>query len=191
MKNLLIAMVLILLPMGFAFIQEAHATTIVALSDDELVDEAGAIVHGTIIQTEPIQYDARTILTKVTLRVESYLKMPEGSTEEQEFVFYTRGGSIGDIVQTVSGEFRAVEGAEVIVFLEKIKKYGDLWMVLGLRTGAYWVEKTNDSDSNTEKMVRERSPMACGPVKPQRVPLKAIRERIVRRVAMSRPGAVK
>ncbi len=184
-------MVLVLFPVGFVCIQSAHATTLAALSDEELVDGAGAIVHGTIIQKESIQYDARTILTKVTLRVEEYLKLPEGSSEGQEFVFYTRGGEIGDVVQTVAGEFIAVEGAEVIVFLEKIKKYGDLWMVLGLRTGAYSVEKMEESDAQAEKMVFERKPLACGPVKPQRVALKDIRERIVRRVAKSRPGASK
>lgn len=189
MKNLLIALFLTLLPLEFALIGEAHATTIVALSDDELVDEAGAIVHGTIVETESIQYDAKTILTKVTLKVESYLKKPEGSTQEQTFVFYTRGGSIGDIVQRVSGEFRAIVGAEVIVFLEKIKKYGDLWMVLGLRTGAYWIE--NDAESASEKMTRERFSLACGKAKPQRVSLKTVRERIIRRVAEHRPREAK
>ncbi|MBO4351777.1 MAG: hypothetical protein J6A01_12660 [Proteobacteria bacterium] len=191
MKKLFIATLLVLVPLGFFSIHPVHATTLAALSDEDLIDKSGAIVHGTIIQKESIQYDARTILTKVTLRVEEYLKKPEGSTEDSEFVFYTRGGVIGDVVQTVAGEFRAVEGAEVIVFLEKIKKYGDLWMVLGLRTGAYWVEKADEADAHAEKMVLERSPIACGPVKPQKVALREVRERIIRRVAKSRPGAMK
>ena len=181
MRRLIIAMFLTLSPMCAAWLNEAHATTIMALSDEELIDKAEVIVHGTIVRVESFQYDTHTILTKVTLRVEEFFKTPDGISEGTEFDFYTRGGTLGDMVQTVSGEFRAVEGAEVIVFLEKIRKYNGLWMVLGLKTGAYWIENSNDSAP--EKMTRERFSLACGKVKPESVPLKSIRERIIRRVS--------
>ena len=173
MKRLILILLLGLLPMGCLWMSDAEATTIVALSDEELIDESGAIVHGTIVKTEPFYFDARTILTKVTLRVDEFLKVPEGTGEEAEFVFYTRGGAVGDVIQTVSGEFRAVEGDEVIVFLEKIKKFGGLWMVLGLKTGAYRIESGE---------TRERNPMACGPVHMPKVPVREVRDRIRRRV---------
>ena len=187
MKKILIFLILGVLSIGIAW-HDAQATSIIAMSDDAMADAAEVIVQGTIVKVEPFQYDARTILTKVTTQVEDYLKAPDGTEQDGTYVFYTRGGQLGDVVQTVSGEFQAVEGKAVIVFLERIKKYGGLPMVLGLKTGAYWIEDAPEVDGRSERMTRERFARACGAVKPERVPLKDVRARIQKRVQKKQGG---
>ncbi len=115
---------------------EALASTVTALSDEQLVAMSDDIIHLTIIKTEGIQFNETTILTKITAVVQESYKnsnIPAGS----EYVFYSRGGNYEDFSQTVTGEFMPKEGMEVVVFLEKIKRYGDVPMVLGMAQGAF------------------------------------------------------
>lgn len=115
------------------------ATSVISLSDEQLAANSDYILHATILKAEPFEYNDHIILTRVTVRVHEYLKTPDNDKPEV-FEFYTRGGAIGDITQTVLGEFVPVSGAEVVVFLEKIRKYDGRPMVLGLTQGAFVVE---------------------------------------------------
>lgn len=125
--------------MGCIMAEPAQATSVISLGDEKLARDADFILHATILETESFYYDAHTILTRVTVRVHEYLKTPDADRSET-FVFYTRGGQFGDVVQTVHGEFLPEKGREIVVFLEKIRKYGGLPMVFGLTQGAFVVD---------------------------------------------------
>lgn len=132
---------------------EALASTVMALSDEQLVEMSDDIIHLTILKTEGIQFNETTILTKVTAVVQESYKnssIPTGS----EYVFYSRGGSYEDFSQTVSGEFIPKEGMEVVVFLEKIKRYGNVPMVLGMTQGAFIADNTLSARSGLQPLKR-------------------------------------
>lgn len=111
----------------------AQATSVAALSDAQLVEFSDVIAHVTILSAEPFRFDENTILTRVTAQVRECLK----SCDDETIVFYTRGGSLEDTTQVFPGEFRPAQGNEIVVFLEKIARYGDKLMVLGLEQGAF------------------------------------------------------
>ena len=104
---------------SFAIPQSVQASTVAALSDEQLVDMSSCILHATIIRTEPVQFDSHIILTKVTVQVHENLKC-DAAIENESFQFYVRGGSIGDFTQTVSGEFNAVPNDEIVADLNAI-----------------------------------------------------------------------
>ena len=124
-------------------VSQVQATTVVSLSDESLTEMADYIVHGVIESVEPMQVH-NTILTRVSLRVQHWLK-PQNADVPEIFVFYTRGGTIGDMSVTIPGELKPVAGTEVVVFLERIRKYNDVPMLLGLLQGAFFVEQPNMS----------------------------------------------
>ena len=103
----------------------AQATSVAALSDAQLVEFSDVIAHVTILSAEPFRFDENTILTRIT------------ACDDETIVFYTRGGSLEDTTQVFPGEFRPAQGNEIVVFLEKIARYGDKLMVLGLEQGAF------------------------------------------------------
>ena len=126
--------------MGCFFIpQSVQASTVAALSDEQLVDMSSCILHATIIRTEPVQFDSHTILTKVTVQVHENLKC-DAAIENDSFQFYVRGGSIDDFTQTVSGEFNAVPDDEIVVFLRHVQRYQNAYMVLGMKQGAFVIK---------------------------------------------------
>ena len=131
---------------------KAQATTVVALSDDNLTSMASHIVHGVIESVEPVHVSDAVILTRVSLRVKTWLKS-DGDTPET-FEFYTRGGTIGEITQTIPGDMQPVTGTEVVVFLERIPRFNNVPMLLGLLQGAFFVEQPNMSTSDLQKQRR-------------------------------------
>ncbi len=126
---------------GFATIETAQATSVVSLSDAQLVDYSDYIVHATIVRTEAVLYDDNTIITRVTVQVHGYLKAPDGASRAEQFEFYTRGGSVGDVQQMVPGEYEPAVGTEGIFFLEKIRRFAGLPFVLGLTQGVFAADK--------------------------------------------------
>ena len=120
----------------FSGMHSACATSVIELSDDQLVSMSSEIVHGEISAIEAVQISDSTILTRVTLEVKTWLK-PSASTNST-FEFYTRGGTIGQITQSVPGEMQPQIGDEVVVFLERIPRYDNKPMLLGLKQGAFY-----------------------------------------------------
>lgn len=112
----------------------AHATSVATLTDAQLVQFSDTIAHVTILSAEPFRFDENTILTRVTAQVRECIKSCDDSGT---IVFYTRGGSLDDMTQVFPGEFKAAEGSEIVVFLEKIGRYEGRLMVLGLEQGAF------------------------------------------------------
>ncbi len=118
----------------------AEATSVVSLTDEQLVQNSDYIIHGTILKTEAMRFDEHTIITRVTILAHEYLKTCDEEKREI-FEFYTRGGCFGDFVQNVSGEFVPAEGTEIVVFLEKIHRYEDRPMLLGLTQGVFVIHE--------------------------------------------------
>ena len=124
--------------------EQAFATSVVTLTDAELVQFSDVIAHVTILSVEPFRFDENIILTRITAQVNECLKSCSGDT----IVFYARGGRLDDATQVFHGEFKPEAGAELVVFLEKIRRYGDKLMVLGLEQGAFRVLPIPQSRTN-------------------------------------------
>lgn len=119
------------------------ATTIVELTDAEQVAYSDYIVHGTVTEMVSEQTETGLMVMRVTLRVHEWYKTPpEWSELPATMDFYIRGGTQGEYVQTVSGEFRPVLGDELVVMLEKIPRYEMRPMLVGLSYGAFIVDST-------------------------------------------------
>ena len=127
----------------------ALATTVISLSDESLTNLSDYIVHGVIESVEPVQISDKQILTRVSLSVKNWLKTSDEKTDT--FVFYTRGGKIGDIVVTVPGEMQPIVSTEVVVFLEKVPRFDDVPMLLGLLQGAFFVEPQTASPEGIQQ----------------------------------------
>lgn len=147
-QRILFLVLLLFVFSGFACVQLAQATSVVSLSDAQLLDYSDYIVHATILGTESFRYDEKTIITRVTVDVHAYLKAPDGAVEGERFEFYIRGGSVDDVQQMVPGEFEPVVGTEGIYFLEKIRRFDGLPFVLGLTQGVFVVDSLPMSRSD-------------------------------------------
>jgi len=121
---------------------DAHATLARAVSFDEKVDNAAAIVLGRVVRTKS-QWDPshRWILTYSTFAVEQTLK----GTAPAEVTVVTPGGTVGDVVQSTIGIRPFREGDENVVF---IKNTAAGPTMLDFDQGAYDV-----ADDHGEKMV--------------------------------------
>ncbi|MBQ8037951.1 MAG: hypothetical protein IJ268_13250 [Proteobacteria bacterium] len=133
MRSFLLSLLLVFTAV-LLFPLNAHATSVATLTDSQLVQFSDTIAHVTILSAEPFRFDENTILTRVTAQVRECLKSCD---DTETIVFYTRGGRLDDTTQVFPGEFKAAEGSEVVVFLEKIGRYEDRLMVLGLEQGAF------------------------------------------------------
>jgi len=92
----------------------AEATIARAVSFDEKVDRAAAIVYGECIKTES-RWDAahQSILTYSTFRVEKSLK----GTPAQQITIVTPGGSVDGVHQSSIGIPSFDEGAQHVIFV--------------------------------------------------------------------------
>ena len=150
----LFTMICVCLPVMYA-----SATSVIELTDDQFVSLSSEIVHGRIQSVESFAYSEQVILTRVTLEVQTWLK-PADKTDDV-FVFYTRGGTVGDKSQTIPGEVEPVVGDEVVVFLERIPRYQNYPMVLGLKQGAYYAEA--DAAGRQKRMAQNMRDLTVRP----------------------------
>ncbi len=110
------------------------ATTVLRLSLIETVDGAEAIVDGRVLATEPIVNESGMICTRVTLRVNQYLK---GSGSDR-YTFVIPGGEVNGLARTIPGFPRFRPGEDSILFLTAQSGKG-LRMPVGLAQGKYHV----------------------------------------------------
>lgn len=136
-QRLIILAILLSVFSCFVSTHSAQATTVASLSDSQLVSYSDYIVHATILRIDPIQFDENTIITRVTVKVHRYLKVPAGDVQPEQFEFYTRGGVVGDVHQMVPGEYEPEVGTEGMFFLERIRRFQGLPFVLGLTQGVF------------------------------------------------------
>lgn len=116
----------------------ASATTMLALSVDELTQRADMVVVGRVIATEPRESeDGKRISTLVTLQVEESWK----GRPAQEVRILALGGTLDGISQVVMGAARFAEGEEVVVFLRSLRGPEPLTEVVGMAQGKLAVER--------------------------------------------------
>lgn len=99
----------------FALASVAHATTLLKLDMDDLVDRSERIVHGEVTKLEAKEEQGR-IVTYITLDVQDSLK---GPADEKTVSFRVLGGRMGDLVTIVHGTPQFSVGEQVLVFLEQ------------------------------------------------------------------------
>lgn len=122
----------LLLALGLS--STAPATSIVAFSEDRLVDTAKVIVHGTVLSSETALLHGR-VVTESTLEVHEVLK---GDAADPVLHVVTPGGQIPGRRVHVAGVPRFRQGEQVCVFLEP-SSMG--WLLTGASQGKYRLER--------------------------------------------------
>ncbi len=124
-------------PLGFCVASLGHAAQYSSiLSAQELVESAGRVVHGTVVDTESWKSDDGLIKTTVTLEVE--VSVPAMSVPTVQFeVPY---GVVDGIRLSVPGSPTLDEGDEVVVFLDEGEVIGLGQGVLH-DDGGRWVQR--------------------------------------------------
>ncbi len=148
----------IVIGMGCCIPVSASATTVVELTDAEQVAYSDYILHGTVISITPELLETGLSVTRVTLKVHEWYKNTDTNTEWPETMdFYVRGGTRGDFVQRVSGEFKPQLHDELIVMLEKLPRYQMRPMLVGLSYGAFVIDNTPVTRIDGKRALLQRS----------------------------------
>lgn len=139
-KNLKTAVVMIaLLCLGVARL--AHATTMLALSLEDLVARADEIVLGTVVRAQSRwSKPGSVIVTDAEVRVDQSLKGT--SADGDTLLVTTLGGAVGDIALTVPGAAELKPGHQTLLFLRH-KKGSKSLHVVGMSQGAIQVRVEN------------------------------------------------
>jgi Putative Ig domain/Matrixin/Ig-like domain from next to BRCA1 gene len=135
--------------------QIASATTIVPMSDDEMLIGARAIVTGKVLRIES-GFDAQQdrIYTYITVKVQQVLK---GQISERRIVLKELGGQVGNQGLTVWGNPQFKRGERVLLYLDtwkdgSLRTYqmclGKFSVVQDAATGHEYVQR-DESDENT------------------------------------------
>ncbi|HEY0142223.1 MAG TPA: hypothetical protein VGF48_15100 [Thermoanaerobaculia bacterium] len=126
---------------ALSFAVDANATISRAITFDEKVENAAAILVGTCVRQESRWDDSRRwILTYSTFQVEKLMK---GSMALRELTIVTPGGRVGDLYQDTIGVPDFKEGDERVLF---VKNTNAGPTVLYFDQGAYLVEKDDRGD---------------------------------------------
>ena len=126
----------------------ARATTVIPLSFDEIVTQAGAIA---LVETVRVRSDWKTsprgkhIVTHVTFRVDRVIKGQAGPTFELELL----GGNIGGLVMDVEGMPQFRVGDRDGLFLSSIPNSAS--PIVGLFQGRFRLE--GDRGAGTERVL--------------------------------------
>ncbi|HWV37712.1 MAG TPA: hypothetical protein VN033_04450 [Vulgatibacter sp.] len=159
----------------------ASATTMLALSVDELTQRSDRVVTGRVVATEPRpSEDGRRISTVVTLQIDETWK----GTPAEEVRILAMGGTLDGISQVVTGAARFEEGEEVVVFLRRLRTEEALFEVVGMAQGKLAVERDTEGIpvavpsleglSLVEPGKREPAPAQLGGP----IPVAALQERV-------------
>jgi hypothetical protein len=93
----------------------AHASTFVAMTAEELIQEADAIVQGQVVRLESKwDQNGRIIVTETTIRVSEAIV----GSAPAEIVVRTPGGRVNDFKVEALGFPQFTRGEEVILFIK-------------------------------------------------------------------------
>ena len=121
----------------------AHASTMVAMSVEELAQRSDRVVTGRVVALEPrASEDGKRISTVVTLQVEEVWK----GAPAQEVRILALGGTLEGISQVVTGAASFREGEEVVVFLRRLRSAEPLSEVVGMAQGKLSVERDDEGN---------------------------------------------
>jgi hypothetical protein len=132
-----------------------HATTVEAVTFEQLITSADRIFVGEVVAIESFRADLRhgpRIRTRVTFSVSQTLR-GRGVLAVLEFL----GGTAGDLTQEVGGMPRFVVGEPYVVFARD----GDRWVnpVVGFTQGLLRVSR-DARDGTLRVLTAERAPLA-------------------------------
>lgn len=97
----------------------SEATVLPELSVESLVEYSDRVVIAEVVGQEA-RFERGMIWTRTTVRVEECLEGVGGPcTEGEEIVVKAPGGTVGEIVQTISGIQPMEDGSRVVLFLGK------------------------------------------------------------------------
>ncbi len=114
-KKLQILSLVIATIITFCFAINTLATSVIMLSDEDLIVSVRAIVQGEVSAIESrFSEDKSQIYTYITVKVKKVLK---GKIESQEIVTRQLGGTVGDIGQEVYGAPSFYVGEKVLLYL--------------------------------------------------------------------------
>lgn len=146
----------------------ASATTMIALSVDELAQRSDQVVKGRVVATEPrSSEDGRRITTVVTLQVDETWK----GTPADEVRILALGGTLDGISQVVTGAARFEEGEEVVVFLRRLRTEEPLSEVVGMAQGKLSVERNGEGVLVAVPSLKGLDLVEPGTMEPGRAPL--------------------
>ena len=116
----------------------AHASTMVALSVEELAQRSDQVVKGRVVALEPrASEDGKRISTVVTLQIDEVWK----GAPAQDVRILALGGTMDGISQVVTGAAAFQDGEEVVVFLRRLRSAEPLSEVVGMAQGKLSVER--------------------------------------------------
>ena len=123
----------------------SQATMVMKLSEEDMANQAGTIVTGTVTSVKSEWNEERTkIFTYITITPSNFLK---GDQPAQEIVIVQPGGEVGDIGMLVDGTPVFEEGEEVLLFLNRGRK--GFHRTVGLSQGEFSIQ----SDPITQRKV--------------------------------------
>ena len=104
------------LALGLALASAAVATTVVQVSEEQLIDRADLVVHGSVVATSVVHRPGTRIglFTEVSLDVQEVLK---GRHPGGGLTVSVPGGARGSQVVQIPGAPRFYPGEQVVVFL--------------------------------------------------------------------------
>jgi hypothetical protein len=129
----------------------AHATLLVPMSDQELVDSSSLIVIGEIVRMESLELAQGRIVTAITLAVEDAVK---GTVAGDTVVITEPGGQVAGRVVHIHGAPPYVVGKRVLAFLSRARD--GTMRTNGLALGCYGI----DSNAFGVPTVERRYPSA-------------------------------
>lgn len=178
---------------GFALASSpATATTLAALSHDQMVDASALIVEGTVLTVSTWTDDRGRTWTRASVRVDRSLK---GSADVGEVVTVEAPGGVGEdgSITYVSLTPRYDEGERVLLYLDPLRK-GTVYGTIGLVRGKFTIRQ-NPADGS-DMVVRFTVPVdhpydarfIPHPPAAERVSLVSVEAKIQARVATGWDG---
>ena len=138
----------------------ALASTVLRLTNAELVKRAEVIVHGKCTGAVPRAGEDDQVVTDVTLSVSAFLKAPQNRDADgkpveapKTFTFTTLGGRLADRGFAISGFPTFEAGEEVVLFLDVVHPKTKCRTVVGLSQGKFTVKA--DAATGTRLVTRD------------------------------------
>lgn len=125
-----------------------HATSVIQLSEEQMVDMSTLIVRGKVLKQKSIWGPKNMgIVTLVTIQV---LEEMVGRTAPKEVIVRHFGGQIGNQKVEIAGFPKFTNGNEVVVFLQSSKYLPkEEYLLIGLTQGKYLVKRPEANTKTT------------------------------------------
>lgn len=130
---------------GLALATPAAATTLAALSHDQMVDASDAIVEGTVLSVTPWKDETGRVWTRAQLRVDRVLK---GDVKVGDLLPLEAPGGVAEdgAITAVHLAPRYDEEERVLVYLN-LKRFGTVYGTVGLMMGKFTIRQ-NPADGS-------------------------------------------